>query len=197
MNGSLASPRAPAENSAVGPGVGAADMPLQTTVIGALPKPDYVVLRDWSDYQPDTKTHSFGEITREHNNLRVCLNENQNSFSEELEQSLRRAAKEVIKLQENCGIDVITDGEVRRENYIYYFLRHLKGFDFENFNEEQTRDGAWKGLFPTVVGEIVPMVGNPWVCREWLLSQSYANKPVKITLSEPLTIVSSVAKLPN
>ena len=35
---------------------------------------------------------------------------------------IKRAKQEVINLQEEVGVDVITDGEIERENYIYHFL---------------------------------------------------------------------------
>ena len=44
----------------------------------------------------------------------------------EAEQIFLKATKQVILDQEECGIDIITDGEVRRENYIHYHCRHLR-----------------------------------------------------------------------
>ena len=41
-----------------------------------------------------------------------------------------KAIKEVIQDQIECGIDIVTDGEVRRENYIHYHCRHIQGIDF-------------------------------------------------------------------
>ena len=48
------------------------------------------------------------------------------------EQLFIKAAEEVISLQINSGIDIPTDGEVRRENYVHYHCRYLSGFDFKN-----------------------------------------------------------------
>ena len=44
----------------------------------------------------------------------------------------KRAITEIVELLTEVGVDVVTDGEVRRENYIHYFCRRLKGFDFNN-----------------------------------------------------------------
>ena len=52
----------------------------------------------------------------------------------ELRKDIRRAAEEVIGLQVDAGVDVPTDGEVRRENYIHYHCRHITGFDFRDLN---------------------------------------------------------------
>ena len=40
------------------------------------------------------------------------------------------------------GIDIITDGEMRRENYIYGFLRSVNGIDFNKFTDKVLRNGA-------------------------------------------------------
>ena len=47
-----------------------------------------------------------------------------------------KATKEIISDQEECGIDILTDGEVRRENYIHYHCRYLEGIDFANLSEK-------------------------------------------------------------
>ena len=41
-----------------------------------------------------------------------------------------QTAGRIISLQIKAGVDIPTDGEVRRENYIHYHCRHLNGFDF-------------------------------------------------------------------
>ncbi|MBT7203629.1 MAG: hypothetical protein HN867_09075 [Deltaproteobacteria bacterium] len=42
-----------------------------------------------------------------------------------------QAAKRIISLQIKVGVNIPTDGEVRRENHIHYHCRHLDGFDFQ------------------------------------------------------------------
>ena len=129
------------------------------------------------------------DLTRTHSQIRT----NGNAFSEEMEQLIQQAISETVRQQEECGIDVLTDGELGRENYIHYFLRRLKGVDFRNLTKMDSRDGEWKGLFPTIVSAIQPMDDKSSVCAEWKTAQSYTKKPVKVTLPGPMTIVSSVA----
>ena len=55
-----------------------------------------------------------------------------------------RATQQVIADQAEAGVDVVTDGEVRRENYIHYHCRHLRGFDFANLVEKDARGGVFR-----------------------------------------------------
>ena len=77
-----------------------------TTVIGAYPKPSFLKLPDWFNAEGGTDT---ANPTADYNN--AIKNMGQKAESIFLE-----AAKEVIKDQIECGIDIITDGEVKREN---------------------------------------------------------------------------------
>ena len=52
------------------------------------------------------------------------------------------AIEEAVRDQVDAGIDVPTDGEVRRENYIFYQCRNLNGIDFDHLTEKVARDGA-------------------------------------------------------
>ena len=75
-----------------------------TTVIGAYPKPDYLKVTDWFNAKGGTDTanptkHYAQEV---------------NQMGEKAEELFLNAADEVIKDQIECGIDVVTDGEVRR-----------------------------------------------------------------------------------
>ena len=62
----------------------------------------------------------------------------------------KRAANEVINIQIDAGIDVPTDGEIRRENYIHYHCRYLDGFDFNNLEHRVLRDGAYETSLPAI-----------------------------------------------
>jgi 5-methyltetrahydropteroyltriglutamate--homocysteine methyltransferase len=42
------------------------------------------------------------------------------------------AVKSVIKDQELAGVDIITDGEIRRETMVYFFSKRIHGFDFDH-----------------------------------------------------------------
>ena len=106
---------------------------LSTTVIGSFPKPDYLPICDWFDSARDSGTMNAPEVTQGYSAY---------SMSDADEALFVRAAEEVIWLQVDAGIDVPTDGEVRRENYIHYHCRHVTGFDFANLEHRVLRDGA-------------------------------------------------------
>jgi methionine synthase II (cobalamin-independent) len=149
-----------------------------TTTIGAYPKPDSVPIEDWfgKDGGTDTAepTAGYAQTLAAH---------------PDIEQILDRATREVVAEQESLGIDISTDGEIRRENFIHYHCRHLAGIDFEALTETET-DGH-QFLLPTITGAI--QAGQPFLVRDWRIAQSATRRPVKITVPGPLTIASRVA----
>lgn len=155
-------------------------MPLSTTVIGCFPKPTYLNTPDWfqSAY---AKTFAEGYNRFLHN-----------STSSEREELFKKAIDEIVQLYTEVGLDVITDGEVRRENYVHYFCRRLKGFDFDNLCTKSIRDVSSSIFVPGIVGEVSPLENEPWVWKEWKNSQDLSKKPMKITLPGPLTIADTV-----
>jgi 5-methyltetrahydropteroyltriglutamate--homocysteine methyltransferase len=151
-----------------------------TTTIGAYPKPEDVPIRDWfqKDGGADTAepTAGYAETVRQ--------------YGDRLQAILDRATAEVVREQVDLGIDIPTDGEIRRENYIHYHCRHLHGIDFETLTEREMR-GHYQALLPTIVGPIG--AGVPFLVRDWEVAQSATSRPVKITVPGPLTIGDSVA----
>ena len=118
----------------------------------------------------------------------------QNSTTSDGEELFRRAIKEIVELLTEVGVDVITDGEVRRENYIHYFCRSLKGFDFHNLCAKAVREVESATIFlPRIVEEVLPLKNETWVWKEWQNSQDLSKRPMKITLPGPMTIADSVA----
>lgn len=155
-------------------------MPLSTTVIGSFRKPSYLQIPDW--FQP-----AYAEnFPREYNRFL------QSFSSTDIEELFIRAIREVIEIQSKAGLDVITDGEVRRENYIHYFCRKLNGFDFKSLCLTSIRDDAATILLPQIVGEVSAQENEGWVWKEWKSSQVLSKLPVKITLPGPMTIAHTV-----
>lgn len=157
-------------------------MPLTSTVIGSFRKPEYLseVISDW-----------FTAETQEYHGYILKYNEAKKNRSKELEKCSLMATSEVLKLQEEVGIDVVTDGEMRRENYVYYFCRKLNGFDFEKLTEASLRGGAYVTKLPTITSPISAKEKEPWIWKEWKAAQEMSKHPVKITLPAPLTIINT------
>ena len=91
-------------------------MSLLTTTIGAFPKPDYVPTPDWFRGGMESPTKAYSEYLKQ--------------LPDDIEQILDRATREVVQAQVELGIDIPTDGEIRREDYINYQCRNFEGFDF-------------------------------------------------------------------
>lgn len=91
-------------------------------------------------------------------------------------------------------MDIPTDGEVRRENYIHYFCRFVNGIDFENKTEIAARNGAFTASVPSINGPV--SWRGPMSCaEEWKKAQALSSAPVKYTLPGPMTIMGSTANV--
>ena len=152
-----------------------------TTVIGAYPKPDYIKITDWFNADGGTDTAYPTKF----------YEDEINKMGENIEDIFDKATKDIIKDQEECGIDILTDGEVRRENYIHYHCRHLDGINFENLTEKIARTGNYKCWLPTVTSKIKAREG--FLVEEFLKNQSLTSKPLKITIPGPMTITDTIA----
>ncbi len=155
---------------------------LTTTTIGAYPKPDYVPVLDWFTAKDGMSTPA----------ATVVYEENLAKAGDEAETLFVRAAGEVIADQIAAGIDIPTDGEVRRENYIHYHCRHLHGFDFENLTHRVLRDGAYETELPTIRGKIA-VRETGFLVHDWKAAQAFTDRPIKVTLPGPITIADTTA----
>lgn len=156
-------------------------MPLLTTTIGAYPKPGYVPIPDWFRVQagPDTASPTEGYL--------AALEK----MGKEAEALFARGAREIIEDQVAAGIDIPTDGEVRRENYIHYHCRRLEGIDFDTLTARELRGGAYRAELPTVVGPV--KARDPFLAHDWRVAQACTDRPVKVTMPGPMTIIDTTA----
>ena len=156
-------------------------MPLQTTVIGAYPKPPYTPVTDW--FEGPEGADSSAPTARYAQELAAA--------GERAEGLFQRAAREVIEDQVLAGIDVVTDGEVRRENYIHYHCRHLEGIDFEGLTEKVLRNGSYSARLPTIRGPV--KARDRFLVHDWQAARAVTKRPVKVTLPGPMTIGDTTA----
>ncbi len=152
-----------------------------TTVIGAYPKPKYLKLPDW--FNADGGTDTQYPTKDYHDAIK--------KMGTEAESIFQKATEEVIKDQIECGIDIITDGEVRRENYIHYHCRHLDGIDFNKLTKKVARTGNYECWLPTITGTV--KAKKAFLVGEWQLAQKMSSKPVKITIPGPMTITDTIS----
>ena len=90
---------------------------LRTTVVGSYPQPDWLVDRDMlgARLPPRTRAPEIWRIPVEH-----------------LEEAQDDATLVAVRDLERAGIDIITDGEIRRESYSNRFAAALEGMDVDN-----------------------------------------------------------------
>lgn len=106
---------------------------------------------------------------------------------------IARGVAEVISDQVNAGIDIPTDGEIVRENYVHYHCRHLNGIDFENLTEKTLRDGAYVTNLPTIKGKV--SAKSLFLSADWKQAQSNTKQAVKITMPGPMTIADTTSDM--
>ncbi len=159
-------------------------MSIQTTCLGSWPKPDYVPIRDW--FQVEHGLAATGaDVTRGYTEFMAGEDAG-------VEVLLQRATREAVENQVTCGIDIPTDGEQRRENYIHYHCRHLDGFDFRNLTARTLRDGAYTTELPTISGPVSPK-GHNFLHKDFEVAQGFTDRPIKITVPGPTTIMDTTA----
>ncbi len=155
-------------------------MALLTTTSGAYPKPDYIPTPDW-----------FREGGAGLSNPTETYQKYMTNLPDNIKEILDRGTREVVNDQVNVGVDIPTDGEVRRENYIHYHCRHVDGIDFSNLTQKVSRQGAWVANLPTVSGPLKSR--NHFLPRDYRIAQAATDRPVKITVPGPMTITDSIA----
>ncbi len=96
-----------------------------------------------------------------------------------------------LKLQEDAGIDIVTDGEQFRIHFVHGFLEHVAGIDFQKKTKMGIRDNRYVVDVPTVTG---PLTRKRSVHgAEVAFTRAHTKKKLKITLPGPMTICDTVA----
>ena len=142
---------------------------LPTTVVGSYPQPDWLVNREMlSKVVPRTRMTEIWRIPEPY-----------------LEQAQDDATIVAIRDQERAGVDIITDGEIRRESYSNRFATALEGLDVENPGQVRTRSGQMTPV-PRVVGKLRRT--RPVELRDMEFLRRNTSLPAKITLPGPFTM---------
>ncbi len=157
-------------------------MSIVTTCIGAWPKPGYLKIKYFED-----STNGGGGPTRK-------FSYNTDAYRETSEENFVMATREAVADQLECGVDIPTDGEQKRENYIHYHCRHLEGIDFDCLTRKVHRNGAAVARLPTITGKIVP-TGDHFLDHDFKVAQRFSKNPVKITVPGPLSTMDTTANI--
>jgi 5-methyltetrahydropteroyltriglutamate--homocysteine methyltransferase len=143
--------------------------PLPTTVVGSYPQPDWLIDRaKLGSKVPRVRAPEIWRIAAEH-----------------LEQAQDDATLLAIRDMERAGIDIITDGEMRRESYSNRFATALQGVDIVNPGTTINRSGA-RAVVPRITAPIKRR--GPVEVRDVQFLRANTAKPIKITLPGPFTL---------
>jgi 5-methyltetrahydropteroyltriglutamate--homocysteine methyltransferase len=143
---------------------------LPTTVVGSYPQPDWLIDRG--------KLTTLAPV-------RVRANELWRVPEPWLEQAQDDATVLAIRDMERAGIDIITDGEIRRESYSNRFATALSGIDLDNPAAVPGRTGG-SVTVPRVAGPIRRL--RPVEVRDVEFLRRNTDRRIKITLPGPFTM---------
>jgi 5-methyltetrahydropteroyltriglutamate--homocysteine methyltransferase len=137
-----------------------------TTVAGSLPKPSWLAEPDrlWPAWRLDGADLAAGKLD---------------------------ATLLAVKLQEDCGIDIVSDGEQSRQHFVHGFLEFVDGIDFDRKVEIGIRADRYKAMVPQVVGEL--RLKGRVHGAEARHARAHTARRLKITLPGPMTIVDTIA----
>jgi 5-methyltetrahydropteroyltriglutamate--homocysteine methyltransferase len=139
--------------------------PLTTTSIGSFPRPGWLA-------QTDRSRASFrleGEALREAQDDATIL---------------------VLREQDDLGLDIVTDGEQRREGFIFHMCRTWDGIDLVNQAEKATyRRRNAPRVVPRITGKLKRR--GPATVEDVRFAKAHTNKPVKMALAGPMTVIDS------
>jgi len=144
-------------------------MILETTVVGSYPQPGWLVDR--------AKLGSKVPRVRQPDLWRV-----EPAF---LEQAQDDATLIAIRDMERAGVDIITDGEMRRESYSNRFATALEGVDIDHPGTTINRSGA-RSVVPRIAGPIRRRA--PVEVRDVQFLRHHTSRRIKITLPGPFTM---------
>src|SRR6478609_3023449 len=143
---------------------------LPTMIVGSLPQPDWLIDRD-------RLGHQFPPRVRAAELWRVP--------PEFLPQAQDDATLLAIRSQEEAGLDIVTDGEIRRESYSNHFATALVGLDLDHPGEALDRSGH-----PNPVPRVVAAIGRPRPVQveDLRFLRAHTDHTVKVTVPGPFTM---------
>jgi 5-methyltetrahydropteroyltriglutamate--homocysteine methyltransferase len=137
-----------------------------TTIAGSLPKPEWLAEPNvlWAPWK---------------------------AAGDDLVRAKRDATVLALKLQEDSGVDIVTEGEQARQHFVHGFLEKIEGIDFAHKIEMGIRKDRYKAMVPQVVAPL-QLTGRVHV-DEARVARSHTSRLLKFTLPGPMTIIDTVA----
>ena len=143
---------------------------LPTSLVGSYPQPDWLIDRKKlaGRFPPRVRAKELWRVAP--------------GF---LDQAQDDATLLAIRDQERAGLDIITDGETRRESYSNRFATALEGVDIDNPGTALDRSGHPNPV-PRIVGKVRRR--HPVEVEDLLFLKRHTAKPVKMTVPGPFTM---------
>src|SRR3954454_6705931 len=137
-----------------------------TTIAGSLPKPEWLAEPNklWAPWK---------------------------SSGDELANAKRDATLLAVKLQEDAGVDIVTEGEQARQHFVHGFLENIEGIDFAHKVEMGIRKDRYKAMVPQVVAPL--RLKGRVHADEARVARSHTAHKLKFTLPGPMTIIDTIA----
>jgi len=137
-----------------------------TTIAGSLPKPEWLAEPNmlWAPWKAQ---------------------------GDELLRAKRDATLIWLKIQEDAGIDILTEGEQARQHFVHGFLEKIEGIDFAHKVEMGIRKDRYKAMVPQVVAPL--RLKDRVHAFEARVARTHTKKKLKFTLPGPMTIIDTIA----
>ena len=141
-----------------------------TTLVGSYPQPEWLIDRAKlaGRFPPRTRAKELWRIPEAY-----------------LEEAQRDATLIAIRAQEEAGLDILTDGEIRRESYSNRFATALSGIDIDNPGTGLDRSGHPNPV-PRITGKIKRL--HPVEVEDMKFLRANTTRMVKITVPGPFTM---------
>ncbi len=141
-----------------------------TTLVGSYPQPDWLIDREKLSARlpPRVRALELWRIPPAY-----------------LDEAQRDATLIAIRAQEEAGLDIITDGEIRRESYSNRFATALDGVDLDHPGVAMDRTGKQNPV-PRIVGPISRR--HPVEVEDVKFLRAHTRHPIKITVPGPFTM---------
>jgi 5-methyltetrahydropteroyltriglutamate--homocysteine methyltransferase len=141
-----------------------------TSLVGSYPQPDWLIDRERlaGRFPPRVRASELWRVDPAY-----------------LEQAQEDATRLAIRAQEDAGLDIITDGEIRRESYSNRFATALDGVDIDNPGTALDRSGHPNPV-PRIVGPIRRR--HPVQTDDLKFLRAHTGRTVKVTVPGPFTM---------